>query len=94
MLLARFDWTAGDKRLRTVNYDDFLADGVTLVTAAVTCPDSSVTISGIDIATNPRKATFFVAGGTVNTTFTVTVQVTDSTGQIVTDTIDFSVGAP
>lgn len=94
MKLGNRTFTAGDKRKYTVDYSVFLAAGVTIASATVTTPDGSVTISGIDYATNPQKLAFFVAGGTLHQPFTVTVSVTDSTSQIVQDVIDYNVVGP
>lgn len=90
MRLGVRPFTAGDKRKYSVSYDSFLAVGATLASATVTTPDVNVTISSINYVADPRAVSFFVQGGTHAVPFTVTVSVTDSTAQVITDTIDFN----
>lgn len=92
MIMAKKRWTAGDTRKIVVSYDAFLETGAMIVTATVTSDAGS--ISGISTIESARKVQFFLAGGIANTVLTVTVQITDSFGQVVTDTIEYAVEAP
>lgn len=87
--LAKRPHTVGNKKRYTVNYGRWLPEGVTIASSSVTTTDTSVTITVA--ASADHRLTFFVEGGTLNQTFTVSVQITDSIGQIKNDTIEFSV---
>lgn len=93
MVLARRNHTVGNKVFWTVDYGDWLEDGVTIASAVVTDNDTSVTV-GSPVTEDGHKIRFFVQGGTLNQAFTVSVAMTDSKGQIKNDTIEFTVVAP
>lgn len=97
MQLARLNHTAGNKRRCSVNYGNWLPDGVNVVTFTATVISSlgaatNVVVTGISIVAS--KVIFFVAGGVANETFTIAVQMVDSYTQIKNDTIYFTVVAP
>ena len=98
MLIGNKQFTAGNKTRYEIDYDDWLDDGRTLnqssgFSATVLAPaPADITVSTVSVTAN--KLYFFVAGGSVNEAFTVQVQVTDTLGEIVIDTINFTVVAP
>lgn len=92
MVLARRRLTAGDKRLITVSYEYWLASGVTLAAALVTDNSANLTISAITVYAD--YITFFVQGGVVNESITLSIQTTDSIGEIKNDTVELFVVAP
>lgn len=93
MILARKNHTVDNKVFWTVDYDNWLEDGVTIASATVTDDDTSVTV-GTPVIEDGHKIRFFVQGGTLNQAFTVSVAITDTKGQIKNDTIEFTVVAP
>lgn len=93
MILARRNHTEGNKVFWTVDYDNWLEDGVTIVGADASTTDTSVTL-GVPVIEDGHKFKFYVQGGTLNESFTVSVAITDTKGQIKADTIVFTVVAP
>lgn len=93
MLLGTKNLTLGNKRRTRVEYDAWL-EGTTLVSVTVSCPDPSVTISGVRVASDNETVVFFVQGDTLNGSFTVSIQVTNSKTEVKNDTINFVVVAP
>ncbi len=97
MKLGRKPHTVGNITIYSVDYSDWLDDGVTLASATVVkdpaTPVTDVTISAVS-HTQSNRVLFTVAGGSLNETFTVDVQITDSRGEIKNDTADFFVVAP
>lgn len=93
MKLASRAHTVGNKVFWTVDYDNWLEDGVTIVSATVTDDDTSVTV-GTPVIEDGHKIRFFVQGGTLNAIFTVSVSIVDTKGQTKNDTIVFTVVAP
>lgn len=91
-MLARLPHTVGNRSRKTVAYDQWLADGVTVASALVTSSSATATINGTTVVDN--KVIFFVNGGVLSETFTVSIQMTDSKGGIKHDTINFFVIAP
>lgn len=98
MLIGQKFHTAGAVRRFEVDYDEWLDDGRTLnqvsgFSATLVAPaPADVTINQVSVTTH--KLYFFVTGGAVNEAFTVQVQVTDTLGEIVIDTVGFTVIAP
>ncbi len=92
MLLARRSHTVGNRRRYTVNYCSWLNEGDTV--ASGTAVSSSLTATVDGVATGNNKLVFFVNAGVLNETFTVSVQVTTSRGEVKNDTIEFAVLAP
>ena len=95
MLLASRTLGIGDTRLYHIRYSGWLARGATIVTETVTVPlGTKSSIGTVTLDPDAKGFTFFVVTGTVSETFTVSVQVTDSTSQVVNDTAAFSVITP
>lgn len=98
MLIGSKQHTAGNKTRYEIDYDEWLDDGRTInassgFSAAVVTPaPADITISNVSVTAH--RLYFFVAGGSINEAFTVQVQVTDTLGEIVTDTVNFTVVPP
>lgn len=98
-LLGRKSHTAGNTTIYAVDYTDWLEEGVTLnasavtLSAAFTATVTDVTISAVT-RTPSNQITFKLAGGSLNETFTLDVQATDTRGEIKKDTCGFLVVAP
>lgn len=94
MLMRSIAHAAGNHIRYEIDYSDWLREGDTLTTVTVvmdpTTPTADVVISGILVAQG-HKAFFMLAGGSVNETFTLDVQATDSRGEITNDTIKFTI---
>lgn len=91
MQIARRSHTVGNKKRWIVNYCQWLGPGDTLSSCTVTSSSSTCTVSGAAVLPSANKVVFFLNGGVLNETFTVSVQVTDSRGEIKNDTISFTV---
>lgn len=97
MLIGTKQHTAGNKTRYEVDYIDWLDDGRTLAStgfsaAPVAPAPADVTLSSVSVTAD--KLYFFVVGGSVNEAFTVQIQVTDTLGEIVIDTVLFTVVQP
>lgn len=98
MLLATKQHTAGNKTRYGVDYCEWLEVGRTLdqsagFTATVNAPaPADITLSGVSVTAT--RLYFFVAGGSLNEAFTVETKVTDTLGEVVVDTIQFTVVQP
>jgi hypothetical protein len=95
--LARRPQTAGNRKRYKIDYSDWLHHGASVATAAVTLTDTN-TVNGVlltgatidTVSVSPEgHVIFFVNGGVLNETFTATIQIVDSLGQIKLDTIDY-----
>lgn len=98
MILGQKAHTAGDTIRYIIDYSRWLEDGVSLSIATVAMdPGSSlihdITISLVTVLAAHSRVSFLMAGGSVNETFTLDVQVTDSRGEIKNDTLQFTVVA-
>ena len=99
MLLGTKPHTAGNHKLFKIDYSNWLPDGVSLSTATVvlsaafTATVTDVTISNV-VTLPSHHVSFMLIGGSVNETFTLDVQVTDSRGETKNDTVGFRVVAP
>lgn len=92
-LLASKKHTAGNRRRFVVDYRDWLCDGVWIVTATVTSSSLTATIDTVSVVEG-KQIVFFVNGGVLNESFTVTLVATDSKTEVKNDTITFTVVAP
>lgn len=98
MLIGSKQHTAGNKTRYQVNYRDWLDAGRTLnqstgFSAAVVAPaPADVTVDQASVTADDLF--FWVSGGSINEAFSVQVQVTDTLGEIVIDTINFTVIPP
>lgn len=93
MLLTHKKHTAGNRRRFVVDYRDWLCDGTWIVTAAVTSSSLTATIDDVEVLEGHEVA-FFVNDGTVDESFVVSVEITDSLTEVKLDTINFTVVAP
>lgn len=90
--------SAGDTIRYEVDYSYWLDEGRTLkntgysATITTSPAPADVTLSAVSVTAD--KLFFKIAGGSVNETFTVQVQVTDTLDEIVVDTIGFTIIAP
>jgi hypothetical protein len=103
MKIARKAFSVGAALRYVVDYGYWLQEGRTLSPTTGACtavliadpdiPGSSVptdvTVNQIQVTAD--KLYFFVTGGSVNETFTVQVQATDTLGEIIIDTVEFVV---
>ena len=97
MLLGQRNLTSGDTRRITIDYTDFLPKGVTLATATVTLTPSGLTssVQAPSLTDNKEGIYFLITGGSaINEAFTANVQVTDTYGETVNDTLNFTVVSP
>lgn len=98
MLIGTKQHTAGNKTRYHVSYRDWLDVGRTLdqstgYSAAVLSPaPSDVTVDQASVTADDLY--FWVSGGSLNEAFTVQVQVSDTLGEIVIDTVNFIVVPP
>lgn len=98
MLLGTKAHTAGNHTRYRIEYDDWLDDGVTLSAATVvldpkfTATVTDVAISGVTVY--PNHVVFVLAGGSINETFTLDVQITNTRTEVKNDTVNFTVVAP
>jgi len=95
MLLGTRNITQGDTRRVVLDYSGWLTTGVVLETITVSVPTGTTsTVQGAVLTEDYRHAIFYVTGGILNENFTVAIQITDSAGETVNDTIVFTVVAP
>ena len=93
MLLGTRRQTVGNVTQYFVDYWEALREGDKVTAAAVTTPATDVTISAITILRG-HMVSFMLSGGSLNETFTVTVQATDNNSEISNDTINFIMVGP
>lgn len=93
MLLARKRFTLGNTTRYQVSYKRWLKDGTWITSATVTASATDVTISGKTIVEG-NSVVFYVAGASINEAFTVTLVISTSNSEVVTDTIDYITVAP
>lgn len=93
MRIGRFRKSPGDRKRYEVNYADWLNEGETItnVTLQGNTPEDDFYIEGFLIQSNGVEVVFYISGGVVTNTYTVTVAVTTSLNQIKEDTIEFVV---
>lgn len=99
MLIGNKQHTAGAKTRYRIDYREWLDEGRTLnqssgfsAALSVLPALNDVTISSVTVTADDLF--WFVQGGSINEAFTVAVQVTDTLGEIVLDTINFTVVPP
>lgn len=93
MLLGTRLITSGDFRRYEVDYADFLQHGDTISTTSVTQNGATSSIGPVSTDVTNTKVFFFLSGGVVNETPTVTIKITTVMGEIVNDTIAYQVVA-
>jgi hypothetical protein len=96
MLIGSKQHSAGDRIRYEVDYIDWLDTGRTIrpnnFSAAVSSGTTTAVIDTVSVTAD--KLYFFVNGGANNEAFTVQVSVTDTLGEVVVDTINFTITAP
>lgn len=91
MLLGQRTIAKGDVRNYKAHYREFLIDGARLATQTVTSSSTTSTITNTSINVYDKTVLFTVNAGQVNESFTVTIHVTTTLGEAVTDTVNFTV---
>jgi hypothetical protein len=92
MLLGSKKHTATATKRWRLDYSRWLENTAEIVDATVA--SSSVTCSAENTTILGKEVVFFLTGGEVGETFTVSVIITDNLGNIQPDTIVFTVVAP
>ena len=92
MLLGSRQHTVGNTQRWRLDYSRWLDNTATILTATVVSSSSTCTIQ--DPSVLGREVIFFLTGGMVGETLTVSVEMTDSFDNIKHDTIAFTVVAP
>lgn len=93
-LLASKQHTVGDTRRWTVRYKRWLDNTVNIKTITVTSSSATCTIGMPAPAIVGSDVQFFLTGGVLNETLTVSLQMVDSVGNTKNDTISYTVVAP
>lgn len=94
MLIGRKSFSAGNVTRYSVSYHVWLPEGRTLAQtgfSATLVEDDISDITVDQVSVTEDTLYFFVSGGSINEAFTVQVQVSDTLGEIVVDTISFTV---
>jgi hypothetical protein len=91
MLLGSNRHTVGDTRRWRLDYSRWLDNAVAIVDAEVTSSSPTCTVDTSSISGN--EIVFFLSGGALGETLTVTVVMTDSVNNVKHDTIAFTVVA-
>lgn len=93
--LGQQNITAGDIRRYQIDYTQFLQPGEVLTAGGFTVTSSGATSTarGAFLNITETQLYFFVTGGNLNESFTVSVQVKTSFGETINDTIAFTVVA-
>ena len=105
MQLGARTFAANDVRMLRVSYRDWLSRGASLASITVVDPTGSHTYNGSSLVTigSPITSSFafspdrtevswLLTCPAINQTFTLQVQVTDTLGQLVNDTIAITIG--
>lgn len=92
MLLGSRQHTANDTRRWRIQYHRWLDNTADIDQVNVT--SSSLTCTVNDVAILGKEIIFFLSGGVLGETAIITLVMTDSFGNIKTDTISFHVVAP
>ena len=92
MILGSKQHTVGNTTRWRIDYSRWLDNTATIETAAITSPAAALTVG--DTMVLGREVVSFLSGGEVNETTTLSVQMTDSLGNVKNDTIVFTVVAP
>ena len=100
MLLGSRNIVSGDVRRITIDYTDFLPRGVVLATTTVTLMLNGAgtitsSVAAPMLTDNKQGIYFLLTGGSaLNEAFTANIQVTDTYGEKVNDTLNFTVVSP
>lgn len=101
-LLGTRNITSGDTRRYEVNYSQFLTGaGATgklknpSVTIAASTPPVTSTVGSVSLSVDDTRLFFYITGGSaINEQFTIDIQIQDTQGETVNDTIGFTVVSP
>lgn len=85
MLIATRKHTVGNRKRFRINYNEWLDEGVTVATATVTSPSATTTVADVTVVEN--YVIFFLVGGVLSESLTLSVQMVDSKTGIKNDTI-------
>lgn len=91
MLLGSRNHTLGDTRRWVIDYSRWLDNTVHVSLATVTSSSTTCTIKNSVVEGD--TVVFFLTGGALGETCTVTIQMTDTNGNVKTDTMSFTVYA-
>ena len=99
MLLATQNITQGDVRRYVIDYSQWLNKGFVLASATVTLAlttggAATSTVSGTVLDDSKTQVYTFITAGALNEAFTASLQVKDTDGQTVNDTLNFTVVSP
>ncbi len=92
MLIASKQHTAGDTRKWIIDYDRWLDNAASIVTADVTSSSVTCTIDSHEV--KGKEIIFLLTGGNPDEILTVTLKMTDNFDNVKTDTIKFTCIAP
>ena len=92
MLLGSKSHTAGDTRRWEIDYSRWLDNTVDIESVDVTSSSTTCTVQSNEILGD--TVIFFLTGGTVGETLTVTLAMQDTAGNTKTDTLSFHVISP
>ena len=93
MLLGSKVHTAGDTKRWKLDFHRWLDNTATIVNASVTSSSETCTVRPAPKILG-KEVIFFLTGGTVGETLTVSVMIEDSFGNIKNDTVAYTVIAP
>lgn len=88
-MLGRKNHTAGARSRYTVVYSKWLEAGARITDATVTSSSTTATVDTVNV--QPDRVHFFLNGGVVGEEPVVSLEITDSLGQIKPDTAQFLV---
>ena len=91
MLLRSDTHTIGDVIRWRVNYKRWLDNSASISVGAVSSSSATLTVSNVSV--HGFEIIFFVSGGALNETATLTLTMTDSFGNVKHDTINLTVVA-
>jgi hypothetical protein len=99
MLIGNKRHTAGNKTRYEIDYEDWLDEGRTIqsssgFSAALAAGSTVTDVTVGQVSVTSTKLYWFVSGGSINEAFTVQVQITDTLGEILIDTVNFTVDPP
>jgi hypothetical protein len=92
MLIASKQHTAGDTRKWIINYDHWLDNAASIVSAQVTSSSLTCTVGSSEV--KGKEVSFLLTGGTPEENLTVTLKMTDNFDNVKTDSIKFTCVAP
>ncbi len=96
MLLGTRNYAQGDVRKLVINYCDWLLQGYVLsaVTATITPTTAKSTVAAASFDPTEKVVFIPITCASVNESFTLNVQATDTFGQTIHDQININVVAP